>query len=200
MENIILKILTINFIGACIAISVLMEITKRLAGDIILKPWWKRFVSPLLPLAFSSGIAFIPNILPGAKYGERWLWGVVATLFSHIVYNLIKKRFYEDQTIPTLENITDAKKEMEKKLKDSKEEILEKEIREKVIPEDKSEESKKEIKEESKEELVKKEPEKDEDTTPVMVMQQDFKKTKKVKKFKKSKHSKLKDMNDEKSK
>ncbi len=183
MEAVILKILTLNFIGAAIAISVLMEITKRLAGNIILKPWWKRFVSPLLPLCFSSGIAFIPNALPGAKYGERWMWGVVATLFSHIVYNLIKKRFDVDQTIPTMENITEAKEEMEEALKEPKEEIKEEtpevkeeikeasEVKEEEVPEDK-EDPKEEIEEE------------DDDKTPVMVMQHDFKKHKKVKKSK----------------
>lgn len=118
MEAVLLKIFTINFIGTCIAIGVIMTTVKRVAGEYSLRPWWKRYVNPLLPLCLSSGVAFIPQVLPGAKYGERWMWGVVATLFSHIIYNIIQKKFdSENQILPSsVEDVTDAQEEIKEKV------------------------------------------------------------------------------------
>ena len=114
MEIIILKIFTLNFIGACITISVLMTTIKKLVGVISLETWWKRYINTLLPLCISSGIAVIPNVYSGKNYGERWIWGIVSVLFSHIVYNLIQKRFDSDnQILPSsLTDITDTQKEL----------------------------------------------------------------------------------------
>lgn len=82
---------------AALAVAAIMVTLKRftraLAPNAMSNRWFKAFVS-LQNVTWGLVIA-VPRFLPGERYGQRAIYGLVAGLFSLLAYHTVLKRMGE---------------------------------------------------------------------------------------------------------